>query len=73
MVSASRPRKAKKRRRAWSADEEKHLKDGIEKHGPGKWKEILEDPGFAFDDRTVVNLKDKFRSMASTWTYANCD
>ena len=31
----------------WTQDEEDALIAGVEKHGPGKWKNILKDPQFA--------------------------
>jgi len=72
-LKAKEAPQAKKRRRVWSTQEENDLNAGIDKHGAGKWKEILTDNEYSFDDRTVVNLKDKFRSMKDTYTYTTHD
>ncbi|KAK1363710.1 MYB transcription factor [Heracleum sosnowskyi] len=49
----------------WSADEEDALRDGVTKHGVGKWRDILDDPELstALILRTNVDLKDKWRNM----------
>ncbi|KFK41697.1 hypothetical protein AALP_AA2G161200 [Arabis alpina] len=49
----------------WTAEEEKALLDGIEKHGSGKWKNILRDPEFThrLTSRSNIDLKDKWRNM----------
>ncbi|KAJ2607927.1 hypothetical protein H4S08_004649 [Coemansia sp. RSA 1365] len=33
------------------------------KYGVGAWKKILDDPSFAFNSRTSVDLKDRFRTI----------
>ncbi|KAI9119848.1 hypothetical protein K1719_009237 [Acacia pycnantha] len=50
----------------WTADEEEALLDGIKKHGPGKWKNILKDPEFAhfLTHRSNIDLKDKKRKSS---------
>ncbi|CDY68148.1 BnaA07g38930D [Brassica napus] len=49
----------------WTGDEEEALRAGIEKHGPGKWKNILRDPEFAHQltNRSNIDLKDKWRNL----------
>lgn len=48
--------------RKWSDKETKDLFRGIQKHGLGNWKVILDDKEFEFDNRTAANLKDRFRT-----------
>ncbi|XP_074280738.1 telomere repeat-binding factor 4-like [Silene latifolia] len=51
----------------WKAEEEEALRDGIAKHGVGKWKFILQDPDFRIllKNRTNIDLKDKYRNMVA--------
>lgn len=62
--SKSKPKQKKdvKARRKWTEDETKNLLLGVHKHGVGKWTDILEDSGFAFNCRSAVDLKDRFRT-----------
>lgn len=48
-----------KGRIAWSDEEEAAIKDGVSKHGVGKWRIILNDPEFSttLKLRTNVDLK----------------
>lgn len=55
-------RRAAKPRRKWSEEETNHLLLGVSKHGVGRWTDILEDPGYKFNDRTAGDLKDRFRT-----------
>ncbi|GLT75580.1 hypothetical protein SLA2020_472930 [Shorea laevis] len=50
----------------WTSDEEEALLAGINKHGPGKWKNILKDPEFApfLTNRSNIDLKDKWRNLS---------
>ncbi|VVA91661.1 unnamed protein product [Arabis nemorensis] len=50
----------------WTAEEENTLLAGVEKHGPGKWKNILRDPEFAdqLANRSNIDLKDKWRNLS---------
>lgn len=43
----------------WTAEEEEALLNGVAKHGPGKWKNILKDPDFApfLTQRSNIDLK----------------
>ncbi|KAL0569872.1 hypothetical protein V5O48_012091 [Marasmius crinis-equi] len=52
----------KKQRKKWSSEETQMLVDGCNKHGVGNWKTILGDPEFKFDNRSPVDLKDRFRT-----------
>lgn len=46
----------------WSEEETKALIDGCQVHGVGNWKKILTDPNYRFNNRTAVDLKDRFRT-----------
>ncbi|XP_027905673.1 telomere repeat-binding factor 4-like, partial [Vigna unguiculata] len=50
----------------WTQDEEDALIAGVEKHSPGKWKNILKDPQFApfLTSRSNIDLKDKWRNLS---------
>ncbi|KAF5381836.1 hypothetical protein D9757_008353 [Collybiopsis confluens] len=52
----------KKVRKKWSPEETQMLVDGCNKHGVGNWKTILSDPTLSFDNRSPVDLKDRFRT-----------
>ena len=58
---SEKQQKTRKTPRKWTVDETQHLLRGVEKHGFGRWKLILEDPAFSFDSRTAVDLKDRYR------------
>ncbi|XP_063938185.1 telomere repeat-binding factor 1-like [Daucus carota subsp. sativus] len=53
-----------KGRIAWSDEEEAAIKDGVSKHGVGKWRIILNDPEFSttLKLRTNVDLKEMHES-----------
>ncbi|CAB9518349.1 Myb-like DNA-binding domain [Seminavis robusta] len=53
----------RKQRRFYSSEEKQALREGINEHGVGKWKEILDDHSEVFQGRTSVNLKDLYRTM----------
>ncbi|KAI3461725.1 hypothetical protein Pfo_018388 [Paulownia fortunei] len=55
----------KKRRkgRKWSLQEEDTLRTGVQKYGKGNWKVILTVYRDIFEDRTEVDLKDKWRNL----------
>ena len=55
------PTKRGKKRNKWSEQETKDLLVGVSKFGIGNWKKILQSPDFAFNNRTAVDLKDRFR------------
>uniref|UniRef100_A0A672JJ47 Uncharacterized protein n=1 Tax=Salarias fasciatus TaxID=181472 RepID=A0A672JJ47_SALFA len=45
----------------WTAELDKYLKDGVKRHGVGKWSRILMD--YDFDGRTGTMLKDRWRIL----------
>lgn len=49
----------------WTGEEEEALRAGIERHGAGKWKNILRDPDFShqLSNRSNIDLKDKWRNL----------
>ncbi|XP_078442436.1 uncharacterized protein LOC144712123 isoform X1 [Wolffia australiana] len=55
----ARRRKMKK----WTTEEEEALRKAVEKHGSGQWKFILQRHPEVFEERTEVDLKDKWRNM----------
>ncbi|CAN1141857.1 Single myb histone 5 [Linum perenne] len=54
----------RRRKRKWSSEEEAALKNGIKEFEAGFWKEILNSRRDEFNDRTEVDLKDKWRNMS---------
>ncbi|KAF8508081.1 hypothetical protein JB92DRAFT_2955228 [Gautieria morchelliformis] len=56
------PGQEKRQRKKWTMEETQMLVDGCNKYGVGNWKIILNDPTFTFDNRTPVDLKDRFRT-----------
>lgn len=60
--SSTPQKRAAKPRSKWSELETNHLLLGVAKYGVGKWKKILLDPAFSFNDRTAGDLKDRFRT-----------
>ncbi|RXN26422.1 potassium voltage-gated channel subfamily B member 2 [Labeo rohita] len=48
----------------WTKEEDSKLKAGVRKYGEGKWRVILDN--FDFDNRTGVNLKDRWRILKKT-------
>lgn len=53
--------KAVRARNKWTEDETNALLLGVQKHGVGSWKDILMDTTYAFNNRSAVDLKDRFR------------
>jgi hypothetical protein len=49
-------------RRRWTEEETNNLLLGIKKHGVGRWTDILEDQSFTFNNRSGVDLKDRWRT-----------
>ncbi|XP_074358090.1 uncharacterized protein LOC141697555 isoform X10 [Apium graveolens] len=55
----------RRKRRFWSNLEEDTLREGVHKYGLGNWKLILNMYRDIFDERTEVDLKDKWRNMTT--------
>lgn len=51
-----------RKRKKWSEQETKDLLLGVSRFGIGSWKKILQCPDFTFNQRTAVDLKDRFRT-----------
>ncbi|XP_068177976.1 telomeric repeat binding factor a [Antennarius striatus] len=49
------------RKRKWTEDETKKLKEGVRKFGEGNWNKIA--AYYSFKDRTNVQIKDRWRTM----------
>ncbi|CAA7404358.1 unnamed protein product [Spirodela intermedia] len=49
----------------WTPEEENALREAVQKYGTGRWKFILQCYPEIFEDRTEVDLKDKWRNMSS--------
>ncbi|XP_050368328.1 uncharacterized protein LOC126786524 [Argentina anserina] len=49
--------------RRWSLEEEETLRTGVQKYGRGNWKVILDAYRAVFEERTEVDLKDKWRNL----------
>ncbi|CCM02282.1 uncharacterized protein FIBRA_04369 [Fibroporia radiculosa] len=58
----AQPYSEKKARKKWTMEETQMLVNGCNKWGVGNWKSILNDPEFKFDNRSPVDLKDRFRT-----------
>lgn len=52
----------KRPRKKWSNEETQNLVKGCNKWGVGNWKAILKDKELVFDNRSPVDLKDRFRT-----------
>ncbi|KAM9337391.1 telomeric repeat-binding factor 1 [Symphorus nematophorus] len=52
---------ARKRREKWTPQLDKYLKDGVKRHGTGKWSRILMD--YDFEGRSGTMLKDRWRVL----------
>lgn len=61
--NGSAPSGSKRKRRAFTLEEKNAVISGVERHGVGKWKEILASSDGALDSRTNVDIKDCFRNM----------
>ncbi|WOH01086.1 hypothetical protein DCAR_0520465 [Daucus carota subsp. sativus] len=59
------PKPIRRKRKVWSNLEEDTLRAGVQKYGIGNWKLILNMYKDIFDERTEVDLKDKWRNMTS--------
>lgn len=52
----------KRIRKKWTMEETQMLVEGCNTWGVGNWKAILKDPKLKFDNRSPVDLKDRFRT-----------
>ncbi|KAJ6802113.1 uncharacterized protein M6B38_178775 [Iris pallida] len=52
-----------RKRRRWTVLEEDTLREAVNTYGRGKWKKILTSYHEIFEERTEVDLKDKWRNM----------
>lgn len=64
-------RRAAKPRRKWSEEETNHLLKGVNKHGVGRWTDILADKEYNFNERSAGDLKDRFRTCCPEELRAN--
>uniref|UniRef100_A0A0D9X3B5 Uncharacterized protein n=1 Tax=Leersia perrieri TaxID=77586 RepID=A0A0D9X3B5_9ORYZ len=62
-ITKPSPTAAHKMRNKWSEIQEKTLLEGVQAHGKGNWKEIKMAYPDVFEDRSTVDLKDKFRNL----------
>ncbi|XP_048123938.1 telomeric repeat binding factor a [Alosa alosa] len=58
--------KSNGRKRMWTEEETRWVKEGVERFGVGNWAKIRE--AFPFEGRTSVNIKDRWRTMKSNGT-----
>ncbi|BFU25901.1 hypothetical protein CL6EHI_001110 [Entamoeba histolytica] len=56
--------KLKKKKRRFTEEETQNLIEGVQQFGIGHWKLILNN--FKFDDRSCVDLKDKWRNLENS-------
>ncbi|EKX52343.1 hypothetical protein GUITHDRAFT_134028 [Guillardia theta CCMP2712] len=55
----------KTKNRKWTERENEALRQGILQFGAGKWKKIKDKAGTVLDNRSNVDLKDRYRNMQS--------
>uniref|UniRef100_A0A3P8U112 Telomeric repeat-binding factor n=1 Tax=Amphiprion percula TaxID=161767 RepID=A0A3P8U112_AMPPE len=60
-VEASEIPKRRKPHQKWTLQLDKYLKDGVKRHGQGRWSQILKD--YDFEGRTGTMLKDRWRVL----------
>ena len=48
----------------WTDEEVEALREGVAKHGKGKWKVMLVEKRHVFQERTTLDLKDKWRNLS---------
>lgn len=52
---------ATRKNKTWTKEETLDLLKGVSMHGTGKWKEILDDRSLHFNQRSHIDLKDRYR------------
>ncbi|CAG8622879.1 8873_t:CDS:2 [Paraglomus occultum] len=62
-VSPVTPPESRKPRQRWTEQETNDLTNGCYEYGVGAWRAILNDPKYSFNNRTTVDLKDRFRTL----------
>lgn len=62
-ATAVRRRVTLAKRQKWTEEETQHLLLGVERFGIGKWKKILAQPEYKFNERNAVDLKDRLVSQ----------
>lgn len=62
LVQSSETGKRKRQHRRWSEEETRDLLEGVKRYGIGSWKKILAQSDLHFQNRTAVDLKDRFRT-----------
>eukprot|EP00268_Persea_americana_P065479 TRINITY_DN8746_c0_g1_i13.p1 TRINITY_DN8746_c0_g1~~TRINITY_DN8746_c0_g1_i13.p1 ORF type:complete len:253 (+),score=51.03 TRINITY_DN8746_c0_g1_i13:1117-1875(+) len=65
ITNFTRRRKIKK----WSLEEEELLREAVKEYGTGNWKPILKRYSDKFEERTAIDLKDKWRNMTRYSSY----
>uniref|UniRef100_A0A3Q1EEF8 Telomeric repeat-binding factor n=1 Tax=Acanthochromis polyacanthus TaxID=80966 RepID=A0A3Q1EEF8_9TELE len=60
-VEASEVPKRRKAPQKWTHQLDKYLKEGVKRHGQGRWAQILKD--YDFEGRTGTMLKDRWRVL----------
>lgn len=57
------PSPLRRPRKLWTDAEEACLISGVAKHSENNWENILNDPEYSFNERTVADLKMKYKSL----------
>eukprot|EP00850_Spirogloea_muscicola_P015116 SM000113S24072 [mRNA] locus=s113:353796:357061:+ [translate_table: standard] len=57
----------------WTGPETRTLIQEVRRHGPGKWVVILKNNAEVFENRTQVDLKDKWRNLVKGGLYVDVD
>ena len=50
-------------RKKWTTEEEESIVSGVEKFGIGRWAEIRDEYKNVFQNRSSVDIKDKYRNL----------
>ncbi|KAJ3682675.1 hypothetical protein LUZ60_012902 [Juncus effusus] len=63
LMQNNREIRVRRKNKKFSAEEEDTLRQAVKEYGVGNWKAILDSYREIFEDRTDVDLKDKWRNM----------